>query len=250
MPGAEGALVFLLVHGLASSARLWDGVAARLSEEGHPSAAVDLRGHGLSPKPDDGYDMATVATDLAELIKREGWDRPVAVGQSWGGNVVVELGWRYPELVRGVVGVDGGAIELSSRFADWEACRAALTPPALAGTPVEEMERRLRAMHPDWPDTGIAGMLANFEVRPDGTVAPWLTLDRHLAILRGLWEHRPSSSFPEMAVPVLLVPARPDTEPIAGVRTVPLVGDHDIHAQHPLELADLLVDHVENGFFS
>jgi pimeloyl-ACP methyl ester carboxylesterase len=250
MPGVDGAVVFLLVHGLASNARLWDGVAVRLAERGHPSAAVDLRGHGLSPKPDEGYDMAAVATDLAELIKREGWDRPVVVGQSWGGNVVVELGWRYPELVQGVVGVDGGAIDLASRFAEWEACKAALTPPVLAGTRLDETERRLRAVHPDWPETGITGTLANFEVRRDGTVAPWLTLDHHLAILRGLWEHHPLDRFPEMEVPVMLVPAHADSEAIPGVLVVPIVGDHDIHAQHPVVLADVLVDHLESGFFS
>jgi len=45
---------FVLVHGLASNARLWDGVARRLAGAGHSSAAVDLRGHGRSDKPDTG----------------------------------------------------------------------------------------------------------------------------------------------------------------------------------------------------
>ena len=249
--GDTGAVPFLLVHGLASNAHMWDGVAARLGERGHPSAAVDLRGHGLSPKPDEGYDFVTVTDDLAALIKSEGWDRPVAVGQSWGGNVVVELGWRFPELVRGVVGIDGGAIELAVRFPSWEACKAALTPPPLAGTPLVEIERRFRGVHPDWPESGVAGALANFEVQADGTVAPWLTLDRHLQILRGLWEHRPSDRFPELQVPALLVPAGAARAPaIAGVEVVPMEGDHDLHAQHPVEIADLLVAHVESGYFS
>src|SRR5207237_885648 len=159
--------------------------------------------------------------------KNEGWDRPLAVGQSWGGNVVVELAWRFPELVRGVVGIDGGAIELAARFPSWEACRAALTPPPLAGTPLAEIERRFRAMHADWPESGIAGALANFEVRADGTVAPWLTLDRHLQILRALWEHHPSARFPEIEVPVLLVPAASHpVPPISRVKVVPMEGDH------------------------
>ena len=42
---------FLLVHGLASNARLWDGVARRLASAGHSAVAVDLRGHGRSPRP-------------------------------------------------------------------------------------------------------------------------------------------------------------------------------------------------------
>ncbi|HZZ48199.1 MAG TPA: alpha/beta fold hydrolase, partial [Pseudonocardia sp.] len=38
----------LLVHGMSSNARLWDGVAERLAAAGHPVVAVDLRGHGTS----------------------------------------------------------------------------------------------------------------------------------------------------------------------------------------------------------
>ena len=53
----------LLVHGLASNARLWDGVASRLAADGHPVAAVDQRGHGQSDKPDGGYDFATLTED-------------------------------------------------------------------------------------------------------------------------------------------------------------------------------------------
>ena len=197
---------FVLVHGLASNARMWDGVVERLQALGHPAATVDLRGHGQSDKPDDGYDMATVADDVAAVIDAIGWDRPVVVGQSWGGNVVLELAARHPRLVTGVAGVDGGTIELSRRFGDWETCAAALRPPATEGMPVAQLEQLLRDMHADWPETGIAGLLANWEVRPDGTVAPWLTLDRHLQVLRGLWEHHPSALYARIEVPVLLIP--------------------------------------------
>ncbi|MDQ1396962.1 MAG: esterase [Acidimicrobiaceae bacterium] len=263
--GRSDAVPFLLVHGLASNARMWDGVADRLAELGHPSAAVDQRGHGLSDKPDAGYDFATITDDLVSLIGQLGWDRPVVAGQSWGGNVVLELGWRFPQQVRGIVCVDGGTIELADRFASWEACREALTPPALVGTPAAKLEAMFRRMHPDWPESGIAGSLANFEVRPDGTVAPWLSLDRHLQILRGLWEHRPSQRYPQIQVPVLLVPAGPGGDAAdpekrsvieAAERAIPrarthwMAGDHDIHAQHPVEMADLVAEQVVEGFFA
>ncbi len=48
---AADAPPFVLVHGLASNARLWDGVATALVAAGHPVFAVDLRGHGRSSKP-------------------------------------------------------------------------------------------------------------------------------------------------------------------------------------------------------
>lgn len=242
---------FLLVHGLASNARMWDGVAGVLADRGHAVAAVDLRGHGQSDKPDSGYSFERVVADLGAVIDSLGFDRPVAVGQSWGANVVLELGARHPELVRGVAGVDGATIELADRFDSWEACAAALAPPALTGLARVEVEAMLRARHPDWPEAGVHGMLANFEVRADGTVAPWLTRDRHMLILRALYEHRPSTRYPSLKVPVLLIPARAgDVAFPSAARVRPINGDHDLHAQHPDRVAGLLLDALADGFFA
>ena len=261
---AAGVPPFLLVHGLASNARTWDGVAANLVATGHSTASVDLRGHGRSSKPDGPYDVPTVADDLAVLIERLGIDRPVVAGQSWGGNVVLELAARNPDAVRGIVCVDGGWLEPSRSFTDWDACRTALAPPRLAGRPFEEIEGHVRSAHRDWPDVGIRGTLANFEVRPDGTVAPWLTFDHHIAILRGLWEHHPPERYPGLSVPVLLVPVdggetnvterkREEVERAAAMipnaRVRWFAGDHDIHAQHPDELATVMHDMTIDGFF-
>jgi pimeloyl-ACP methyl ester carboxylesterase len=259
--GAGGA-DFVLVHGLASNARTWDGVAARLVARGHVAVAVDLRGHGRSSKPDGPYDVPTVADDVAALIGGLGLDRPIVAGQSWGGNVVLEMAARHPAITRGIACVDGGWLELSAAFESWEACRAALSPPRLAGMQRDDIERRVRASHPGWPETGIAGTLANFEVRSDGTVAPWLTFERHIAVLRGLWDHRPSDRYAAVPVPVLLAPVgggEADREagkrqaidlalatlPAARVRW--FAGDHDIHAQHPDELADVMIDLLHGG---
>lgn len=257
-PGVSAGPPFLLVHGLASNARTWDGVAARLASAGREVVAIDLRGHGRSTKPDDGYDPGTVAGDLAAAIGELRLHRPVVAGQSWGGNVVLELASRAPELVGAVVGVDGGLIELATRFPSWDACAAELAPPRLAGRPLAELEARLRAAHPDWPDEGIAGTLANFEVRADGTIAPWLTYERHMTVLRGLWEHRPRALLPDLAIPLALAVAARDpreaerraaeaagaaaasTAPSVTVRAFPET-DHDIHAHRPGELTAWLL---------
>lgn len=256
---------FLLVHGLASNARMWDGTAAALAEAGRDAAAVDLRGHGRSDKPDGGYDFETITDDLRAVAEHLGFERPVIVGQSWGANLAIEYGHRFPGETRGLACVDGGLIELSERFPDWDECARLLAPPRLAGTPLAEVERYARTAHADWPETGIQGLLANFEMRDDGTVAPWLTYERHMTILRGLWEHRPSERLETLDVPLLLIPAVPAGEAgterelavsrarrlVRRVRVRPFVGaDHDIHAQHPDELAGVLIDAVSDGFFA
>lgn len=244
---------FVLAHGLASNARQWDGVSAELARLGHPVLAVDQRGHGLSDKPDDGFDLPTVAEDLARLIEIVGFERPVVAGQSWGGNVVVELA-AATDALRGIACVDGGMIDLRTRFPDWGDAAEVMAPPRSAGTPFFQIEEFMRAAHPDWPEVGILGTLACFEQRADGTAAPWLTFERHMTVLRGLWEHDPIARYPLIDVPVMFVPAdgpaarwahdkRSTVEAAAAlidrVRVEWMRGDHDLHAQHPVELANL-----------
>lgn len=259
----------VLIHGLASNAMLWEGAAHAFVARGHAVVAVDLRGHGLSEKPDSGYDMQSVTSDVAGVLRvlaADGYERPVVAGQSWGGNVVVELAHRHPELVRGVVAVDGGFLELQTHFPQWEQCSSALRPPNLLGTSASRMRGYMESAHPDWPKTGIDGSMANFEQLSDGTIRPWLTLDRHLMVLRGLWEHKPTHIYKDISVPVLFVPAEgpggvfSETKRHAvelALHSVPKVrvewfspADHDLHAQHPVRFADVVHAATTDGFFA
>lgn len=252
--GAGGPVAppFLLVHGLSSNARTWEGVASRLHEAGHTVATLDMRGHGRSDKPADGYDFATLTADLLTAMSALGLDEPVVVGQSTGGNLAVELAHRASSRVAGVVGIDGGVLELQDRWPEWEDCLEALAPPDFAGTPVADFEATIRRHHPYWPDWGVAATLANCEVRDDGTVRPWLARDHHIAILRALWEHRPSQIVSELRVPLLLVLAGRGEDPPAAVhrteedgqhvRVEWIEGDHDLHVQHAGRVAELILD--------
>jgi pimeloyl-ACP methyl ester carboxylesterase len=262
-PGS--AVPFLLVHGLSSNARTWDGVAAVLAASGHPVVAVDQRGHGRSDTPGTGYDVPTVAADLAVLIDRLGLGRPVVAGQSWGGNVVLQLAVDHPSAVRGIVCVDGGLIELAETFPDWDACAEALAPPPIDGMRAVELEARIRSAHPDWSDAGVSATMGNFAVRPDGTVSPNLSRERHMTVLHGLWEHRPSAVLDGLRVPAIFVLADTDdadwtaTKRAAAERAVAAVpaarvrwfahADHDIHVQRPDELAGVMLDALADGFF-
>jgi pimeloyl-ACP methyl ester carboxylesterase len=260
-----------LIHGLASNARLWDGAARALADHGHAVIAIDLRGHGHSDKPDHGYEMASVARDVVDVIEQlqhdhPGWNRPLVVGQSWGGNIVVELAAHHGNDIRGAVAVDGGTIELRRMFPEWEQCREMLAPPKLAGTPADRLEAAMRSMHRDWSDEAIAGAMANMEHLPDGTIRPWLTFDRHITILRSLWEHSPSELFPHIEVPILFTPATRANDPMTATKREMIAraeqtlkrgkvvwfdpADHDLHAQHPQTFADTVHDIITEGFFA
>ena len=258
-PAEDAGLPFLCVHGLASNCRMWDGVASRLVELGHPVVAVDLRGHGRSDKPEAGYDFDTLTADLVGVLDDLGWQRALVAGQSMGGNLALELAARAPARVAGMAGVDGGAIDLQRRWPVWEDCAAALAPPRLEGTPRADIEARLRRAHADWTEEAREAFVANFETRPDGTVRPWLTFERHLQLLRAMWEQRPATLLARVTVPVVLVMADDDGERVETKReevelaraALPNVAvrwfspaDHDVHVQHPVEVADVLHDHL------
>src|SRR5262245_31388688 len=150
--GTPGAAPFVLVHGLASNLRLWDGVAEDLAARGHTVVAIDQRGHGRSDAPESAYGNAVAVEDLRAAVVALGLERPVVAGQSWGGNVVLEYGCRFPGQTRGIVCVDGGIIELADWFPSWEACLAAMTPPTLTHLTRAELESRIRAGAPQLPD--------------------------------------------------------------------------------------------------
>ena len=255
----------VLVHGLASNARLWDGAAASLSSLGYRVIAVDQRGHGLSDKPNHGYDMGTVADDLAAFISALGLTAPIVAGQSWGGNVVIELADRHPGRIAGVCAVDGGAIQLADRFPNWDTCAQLLRPPSLAGMSASDFERMIRRAQTGWPESAVQGTLANMEILGDGTIRPWLTLERHMEILRGLWNHRPVEAISRLRRNVLFTPAdhgddhsstkRSDyaelSKRFSHVRVEWFSpAHHDLHAQFPERWATTLHSYIERGFFT
>src|SRR2546428_14156714 len=264
--GDRAAAPFVLVHGLASNVRLWDGVAEHLHALGHTVIAIDQRGHGRSDAPDSGYDLDTAVADLLALIGALELERPVLAGQSWGGNVVLELAWRHPDAVRGIACVDGGVIELSQAFPSWEDCLAALTPPALDHLTLAESETRIRKSVPHFTDRAVQAYLHCFRTRPDGTIEARLQRSRHLSILRSLWEHRPSTRWATLKTPTLLLLAdggdasrtsrKRSAEAVAleaggAIRSVWFSpGHHDLHLESPERVADLLMQALRDGFFA
>ena len=217
--GSAAPTPLLLLHGLASAARIWDLVAPILARD-RRVVALDQRGHGRSEKPDTGYDFATlVADDVAAAAALGLGERYAVAGHSWGANVALELAAAHPERVAALILVDGGFGMLRQRpGATWEQIAHDLAPPDYAGTPKETYLGWMRRGIPGWRPDMDEIALNIVELRPDDTVGPRLSRANHMKILRAMWDEDAAALYPSVRAPVhyvLAEPANPDARGMA-----------------------------------
>lgn len=113
----NGRPVLTLLHGFTQNLNSWDMVRDGLRRIG-PTVAVDLIGHGGSPKPEDvaPYRMEACLDHLEAAINRLGLSSCWWVGYSMGGRVALQMAVSKPHLVEGLV-----LISASAGFPDLEA---------------------------------------------------------------------------------------------------------------------------------
>ncbi|WP_162793599.1 alpha/beta fold hydrolase [Streptomyces paludis] len=104
-PRADSGPALLLVHGWGGDGGEWE--PHRRAWAGRRRVLVpDLRGHGASAAPPDGYGPRDFAADLAGLLDALGTGPVIAVGHSMGGQAVTALAVEHPRLVRALVVLD------------------------------------------------------------------------------------------------------------------------------------------------
>jgi pimeloyl-ACP methyl ester carboxylesterase len=95
-----GGPLVVLLHGFPEFWWSWRHQVVDLAERGFRAVAIDLRGYGDSDKPPRGYDLWTLAGDVAGLIRALGESRAHLVGHDWGGLIAWTVTALHPRLVR------------------------------------------------------------------------------------------------------------------------------------------------------
>jgi pimeloyl-ACP methyl ester carboxylesterase len=94
-----GGPLVVLLHGFPEFWWAWRHQLPALADGGFRVVAADLRGYGESDKPPRGYDLWTLAGDVAGLIRALGEPRAHVVGHGWGGLVAWTVTALHPRLV-------------------------------------------------------------------------------------------------------------------------------------------------------
>jgi pimeloyl-ACP methyl ester carboxylesterase len=111
----------VMVHGITGNLAVWHLHIVPLLAEHFRVLTYDLRGHGYSDVPAEGYTPEQMAEDLLELLDALEIDRPVIVGHSYGADIGLYFAASYPERVREVIAIESAlpALEASRRSDDW-----------------------------------------------------------------------------------------------------------------------------------
>jgi pimeloyl-ACP methyl ester carboxylesterase len=133
--GARGTPM-ILIPGLASGAWTWQSTVRQFMGE-HTIYVLTLPGFA-GRAPVDGKGLAAAEASVKELIESRRLAKPVLVGHSMGATMSLSLAARYPDLVGGVVAIDG--LPVMPGTEDW----ALDQRPALAAT----ISKQMRAANP------------------------------------------------------------------------------------------------------
>jgi pimeloyl-ACP methyl ester carboxylesterase len=206
-PGASdgaAAPLALLIHGVTSSSRTWWRVAPVLVRRGYRVLAVDLRGHGESPRVGEGLALddltddvlTTLWPDIARAGANLGRPRPNAERPGWNGQRAAEPG-ECPGGIGERLGPDrgpagagrGAAIDLAIDLVMGHSLGALVALDLVARVP--ELARRLVLEDPPGP-TGVDWTAMAEDIEADGRRARAEpdAMRRELAASNPAWDPR------------------------------------------------------------
>src|SRR5512133_1954904 len=126
--GNPSGSTIMFIHGVSQCWLTWSRQMSSDLADDYRLVAMDLRGHGLSDKPREGYaDSRLWADDVRAVIKALDLDHPVLCGWSYGPLVILDYLRHYGEDDIGASNFVGGISKLGS-----EQAASVLTPALLS----------------------------------------------------------------------------------------------------------------------
>jgi pimeloyl-ACP methyl ester carboxylesterase len=95
----------VMIHGIAASLHDWDELVPVLAQTGHTGYALDLLGHGDSPKPASrAYELEWLLEHFMNWMRSLHLSEPaILVGHSLGGYLALEYARRVSAWTRGLI---------------------------------------------------------------------------------------------------------------------------------------------------
>ncbi len=102
----------MLLPGLFGSSYGYRHVMELLDSAGYHAIGIEPLGMGTSARPEDAdYSLAAQADRVAAVLDTLAIRQAVLVGHSLGSSIALRVAYKNPEVVRGIVSLEGGAAE-------------------------------------------------------------------------------------------------------------------------------------------
>lgn len=99
----------ILTHGLTANAHAFDGLIKEGLSPKFRVISVDLRGRGLSDKPETGYTMKDHAADILGLMDALGLEKAIIGGHSFGALLTFYMANHHAERIEKMLILDAAA---------------------------------------------------------------------------------------------------------------------------------------------
>lgn len=215
--GGGGGSRSLLIHGLSNTAWSWAPVARRLATHGQ-TVAMDLRGHGLSDAPSEGYGPDLLAEDVVAVAEGSGLlppgtgDRVVLAGHGFGAIVATRAAAVLGERCAGLVLVDGGweDLEAATGMDADEFLRGLDEPPEVMASLDAFLADRAAFDPTTWDADQDRAARATVVETHAGKVVPATRPHALEACVRTMFGYDPEASLSAVSVPVIALAAADD----------------------------------------
>ncbi|ENQ3108749.1 alpha/beta hydrolase [Bacillus cereus] len=102
----------LFLHYMGGSAAIWRSIVPKFTEE-YRVIAIDIRGHGNTDHPENGYQLETLVEDIREVLDVLGIHKTHIVGSSLGCYVGTMFASTYADRVISLVNSEGALVNHS-----------------------------------------------------------------------------------------------------------------------------------------
>ena len=206
----------VLVHANPFDRRLWTYQVSRFSPF-YRVIAVDLRGYGLSDKPETPFTLRDMADDVLGVCADENIERAIFAGVSVGSGISMLIGIEQPEMAEAVILVGGS----SSGPRDVESIVAGFKDKDL-GDYLMSLMRGYVA--PGFADTPVGRWLLNLFVENSANLSAACIAN----IFRARGSYDMTDKLAGMRVPALVINGEYDMSLPAGRASAALIpgGEH------------------------
>lgn len=261
---SDGEAIFLL-HPGGTNGHIWDDVIQYFINKYHV-IVMDMRGHGQSSIPTEGYSMTNQAADIIGVMDYLRIENAHLIGNSLGTDVAVHTASMFPDRISSLVNIDAGMLDFIGSNGENDGTKDEWVKKSLNRTIVdfgsrEEFSEFIREKYSFLGEEYVKSTSKNTPLRSlsNGRLTHMMPNEVNALLMEAFCDMKFELCYPSIKCPVLFLPAPEEAKLEEKLEIVEKYGkylpwyevkviegtDHIPLKSHPYELGEII-----NNFIS